>query len=309
MVLTRKEIVHKSKDAKQEVKKIPVPDVKGKLEHLKDFASELIRPRPIDIWLPENYEAESADHFPVIYMHDGQMIFHHEESSLAGMDLFWDVDKTITKLTNENKIRPAIVVAVWMSDWAKGARGAEFMPQKVVPSEVWKEMLKDSDSFATEVGGESISSDNYLRFFVEELKPFVDNNYRTLTGKEETFIAGSSMGGLISAYAIAEYPEIFGGAACLSTDWSIADGLAVDWFNKNWPSAGENRVYFDYGTETFDALYEPYQLEMDKVMRKYGYVEGEDWITRRFEGDDHHPKAWRERFHIPLEFLLGTNNQ
>lgn len=100
MVLTRKEIVHKSKDAKQEVKKIPVPDVKGKLEHLKDFASELIRPRPIDIWLPENYEAESADRFPVIYMHDGQMIFHQEESSLAGMDLFWDVDKTITQLTN-----------------------------------------------------------------------------------------------------------------------------------------------------------------------------------------------------------------
>ena len=158
------------------------------------------------------------------------------------------------------------------------------------------------------MGGESISSDNYLRFFVEELKPFVDNNYRTLTSKNDTFIAGSSMGGLISAYAIAEYPDIFGGAACLSTDWSIGDGIVVDWFNKNWPTARGNRVYFDYGTETFDALYEPYQLEMDKVMRKYGYLEDEDWVTRRFEGDDHHPKAWRERFHIPLEFLLGTKN-
>lgn len=308
MVSTRKEIVQKSKQAKQEVTKIPIPGLKGKLEHLKDFASELVRPRPVDIWFPENYEADSTDRFPVIYMHDGQMIFHHEDSSLAGMDLFWDVDKTITKLTKAKKIRPAIVVAVWMSDWAKGARGAEFMPQKAVPSEVWKEMLKDSDSFATEMGGESISSDNYLRFFVEELKPFVDNNYRTLTSKNDTFIAGSSMGGLISAYAIAEYPDIFGGAACLSTDWSIGDGIVVDWFNKNWPTARGNRVYFDYGTETFDSLYEPYQLEMDKVMRKYGYLEDKDWVTRRFEGDDHHPKAWRERFHIPLEFLLGTKN-
>ena len=103
MVSTRKEIVQKSKQAKQEVKKIPIPDLKGKLEHLKDFASELVRPRPVDIWLPENYEADSTDRFPVIYMHDGQMIFHHEDSSLAGMDLFWDVDKTITKLTNEKK--------------------------------------------------------------------------------------------------------------------------------------------------------------------------------------------------------------
>ena len=112
MVSTRKEIVQKSKQAKQEVKKIPVPDFKGKLEHLKDFASELVRPRPVDIWLPENYEADSTDRFPVIYMHDGQMIFHHEDSSLAGMDLFWDVDKTITKLTKAKKIRPLSLIHI-----------------------------------------------------------------------------------------------------------------------------------------------------------------------------------------------------
>ena len=88
MVSTRKEIVHKSKQAKQEVTKIPIPDLKGKLIHLKDFASELVRPRPVDIWFPENCEADSTDRFAVIYMHDGQMIFHHEDSSLAGMGLF-----------------------------------------------------------------------------------------------------------------------------------------------------------------------------------------------------------------------------
>ena len=101
---------------------------------------------------------------------------------------------------------------------------------------------------------------------------------------------------MISAYAIAEYPDIFGGAACLSTDWSIGDGIVVDWFNKNWPTARGNRVYFDYGTETFDSLYEPYQLEMDKVMRKYGYPEDKDWVTRRFEGDDHHPRRGENAF-------------
>ncbi|HBK18324.1 MAG TPA: esterase, partial [Gammaproteobacteria bacterium] len=65
------------------------------------------------------------------------------------------------------------------------------------------------------------------------------------------------------------------------------------------------RLYFDYGTETLDARYEPYQQQMDAVMRKYGYTQDDDWVTLRFEGEDHTPRAWRERLHIPLAFLLG----
>ena len=116
---------------------------------------------------------------------------------------------------------------------------------------------------------------------------------------------GSSMGGLISAYAFAEYPDVFGGAACMSTDWTIGKGAVAQWFNSHWPSAGSNRIYFDYGTETMDALYEPFQLKMNDVMRKHGYTEGDDWITRCFEGADHSPKSWNRRLHVPLKFLLG----
>ncbi len=305
MALTREEIVKKTEQTKQNIPRIPVPTLEGTLIHHTEFSSKFVRARPVDIWLPEDYDSNSNNRYPVIYMHDGQFLFHHKDSSLAGMDLFWDVDKTINRLSKMGEIRPAIVVAVWMSEWTKGARGAEFMPQKSVTVEVWKEMQRKTGSFAAEQGRESISSDNYLRFLVDELKPFVDNNYQTLTEKDDTFIVGSSMGGLISAYALAEYPRVFGGVACLSTDWAIADGIVVEWFKGNWPSAGGNRVYFDHGTETFDALYAPYQLKMDEVMREYGYIEGDNWVTRRFEGADHSPKAWRERLHIPLKFLLG----
>ena len=128
--------------------------------------------------------------------------------------------------------------------------------------------------------------------------------FDALTGGPQV-IVGSSMGGLISAYAIAEYPEMFGGAACLSTHWPVGFGTVVQWFDDHWPVAGSNRLYFDYGTETLDAQYEPYQQQMDTVMRKYGYTEGEDWVTRRFAGEEHSPRAWRERLHIPLAFLLG----
>ena len=56
-----------------------------------------------------------------------------------------------------------------------------------------------------------------------------------------------------------------------------------------------------------DAYYEPYQMQMDEVMRKYGYTEAQDWVTRRFEGADHSPKSWNARLHIPLKFLLGSS--
>ena len=152
-----------------------------------------------------------------------------------------------------------------------------------------------------------IISDNYLKFIVEELKPFVDLNYRTKPGKENTFILGSSMGGLISAYAVSEYPQIFGGAACLSTDWTLGKGAEIAWYEKNWPAAGSHKIYFDFGTGWMDANYQSYQNEMDKVMIKHGYKKGEDWITKKFEGAGHFPHEWRSRMHIPLTFLLGQN--
>ncbi len=290
---------------KEQIAQRAMTPIQGEIVHYQEFPSKHVRPRPVDVWLPEGYDSASSDRYPVIYMHDGQMMFHLSTSPYAGMDLFWDVDKAITRLAGEDEIRPAIVVSVWMADWAKGARGAEYMPQKPVTDEVWQRMKEIGESFAVEDGGETMGSDNYLKFLVDELKPFIDETYPTQSDRDNTFVAGSSMGGLISAYAIAEYPDVFGGAACMSSAWNIGDGAVVQWLTQHWPSAGAHRVYFDYGTEGLDAHYEPYQKQMDKVMRQHGYTSGEDWVTLRFDGADHSPRAWRERLHTPLKFLLG----
>ena len=82
--------------------------------------SELKGVRPVNVWLPEGYDPASSDRYPVIYMHDGQMMFDHDTSPYAGMDVFWDVDKAITKLVRNGEIRPAIVVAIWMASGTKG---------------------------------------------------------------------------------------------------------------------------------------------------------------------------------------------
>ena len=306
MPMTKEEL-QKLERMKENIPRIPVPPLEGSLVHYKEFPSQWIRPRPVDVWLPGGFDADASERYPVIYMHDGQMMFHHADSSLAGMDVFWDVDKVMTRLISSDEIRPAIVVSVWMADWDKGARGAEYMPQKAVTTQVWNKMREGNSKWSAKEGGDVISSDNYLRFLVSELKPFIDQTWPTLTGSADTFVVGSSMGGLISAYAIAEYPDVFGGATCMSTDWTIGEGTVARWFNDHWPAPGANRIYFDYGTETMDAYYEPYQTQMDEVMRKYGYTEDQDWVTRRFEGADHSPRSWNARLHVPLKFLLGSS--
>jgi predicted alpha/beta superfamily hydrolase len=149
-------------------------------------------------------------------------------------------------------------------------------------------------------------SDRYLKFLMWELKPFMDEHYRTLPDRENTFTMGSSMGGLISIYAVCEYPDRFAGAGCISTHWPAAGGIVVDYLAQALPEAGEHRIYFDHGTATVDALYEPYQEEVDQILIAKGYTHGEDWVTLKFEGAEHGERAWRERVHMPLEFLLET---
>jgi predicted alpha/beta superfamily hydrolase len=151
-----------------------------------------------------------------------------------------------------------------------------------------------------------MGADAYLRFLVDELKPFVDATYRTLPGRDDTFVMGSSMGGLISLYALCEYPQVYGGAGCLSTHWPAGDGIVIDYLAETLPPPGHHKIYFDYGTETLDAQYEPYQRRADQVMRAAGYTEGVEWMTRRFDGAAHDEAAWQARVHVPLEFLLGA---
>jgi predicted alpha/beta superfamily hydrolase len=275
--------------------------LEGSLVHYDSFSSEFVEQRPFDVWLPEGYDPESSDRYAVVYMHDGQFLFDHPTSPYFGTVWIWDVDKAMTRLIREHKIRPAIVVSIWNLPDTK--RRTEYMPQKPVTEEAGLALKAEG----SDVTREAISSDNYLRFLVEELKPFIDENYATYTDPANTFVIGSSMGGMISAYAIAEYPDVFGGSACMSTHFSMAGGVVLDWYQSHWPDAGTNRVYFDFGTETLDADYEPYQLLMDDVMRAKGFQENVDWMTRKYEGHDHSPKYWRERLHIPLEFLLGSH--
>lgn len=217
--------------------------------------------------------------------------------------LEWNVDETISLLQASGTIRECIVVGIWNTP----ARQAEYFPQKSL--DYLSATMRDS-LLQVSLGGKP-QSDNYLAFLTKELKPFIDTHFSTHNGSDNTFIAGSSMGALISLYAICEYPEMFGGAACLSTHWVGTTTVRSkyifpalnSYLNRYLPSPQGHKIYFDYGTRTLDSLYKPFQLLIDSTMSSRGYS-NTNWMTREFIGDEHSERSWGKRLSLPLTFLM-----
>ena len=272
----------------------PLLNATGTTESWQRMPSRHVGARDVDVWLPPSYGKDPQKRYPVLYMHDGQNLF---DPALSYIGVDWDIDGVMTRLIQAGDIREAIVVGVWNTP----LRFAEYMPKAPVRTETVGSGVEGRALGRTE----DIRSDAYLRFLVDELKPFIDTRYRTRTGRNDTLVMGSSMGGLISLYAAARYPEVFGGVGAVSTHWPACDGCVIDWLGAHLPDPRTHRLYFDHGTAALDAMYPPYQARMDALLRKGGYIEDENWITRRFEGAEHNEAAWRARVEIPLKFLLA----
>ena len=241
----------------------------GTLERIENFPSKYVRARNVDVWLPEGYSKKKK--YAVLYMHDGQMLF---DSSITWNKQEWKVDEVAAQLMKEGKTKDFIVVAIWNH---ADIRHPNYFPQK--PFESLPEKFRDSiiNNSKKQYGSDfkELDSDNYLKFIVEELKPYINTNFSVKTDAVNTFVAGSSMGGLISMYALCEYPKVFGGAGCLSTHWvgikphkgnPIPEAF-FKYLEENLPSPKTHKIYFDYGTATLDKFYLPYQHRVDEVLK------------------------------------------
>lgn len=265
---------------------------------IETFPSQIISPRPIEILVPSVSDQNVT--FPVLYMFDGQNLFHSFKGWSGELNEGWRVDAVLDRLNRAGSLGQIIVVGIYN---AKEKRGAEYMPAKPYDL-VQKRIAETTHEWYQSFREFPPESDKQLRFIVEELKPYMDANFRTRKTKEYTFVAGSSMGGLISAYAICEYPDIFGGAACLSTHWSPLDGVFLEYLKDHLPDPASHKLYFDLGTEGLDAGYELYQNKVDSMMIARGFEKDVNWMTREFVGAKHHEDDWHARFHIPLQFLI-----
>ncbi len=286
-----------------------VPKVSsGTIKQFPNFPSKFVAARNIDVWLPTHYDKNKK--YPVLYMADGKGLF---DSTIMWNNQEWGVDETMAALLKENKIKECIVVGIWNSE---ATRQTDYFPQKAFELLTPKQQ---ADFYAAYLGDQpllvgKVQSDNYLKFLVQELKLYINNTYSVFTDVENTFVAGSSYGGLISLYAICEYPYVFGGAACLSTHWPgilttkdnpIPDAI-ITYLKGNLPDPKNHKIYFDCGDQNLDAMYPPIQKRVDSLMVAKGF-NATNWKTGYFPGEGHGEKAWNKRLNIPLEFLFKNN--
>ena len=276
-----------------DVSPVKTADLIGTLHHFPNVPSTFNNPRNVDVWLPPKYNESDANGYNVLYMHDGQNLFESQKSFI-GVD--WGLDQTLAVLCQKDEIRPTIVVGIWNTPH----RLREYLPQRPFCEH---QSQQSRGRVVKRYGGVPIS-DKYLRFLVFELKPFVDRRYHTRPEREFTFLMGSSMGGLISLYGICEYPQIFGGAGCLSTHRPIAHRSFLKYLKARLPEPRRHKIYLDYGDEANSAGYLVRQKRVEHIFRDRGYVSGIDWLAKCYAGDPHSETAWRTRVHVPLRFLL-----
>jgi enterochelin esterase-like enzyme len=267
-------------------------------------------PMTVWVWLPPEYEAAKSKRFPVLYMHDGQNLF---DKALTGYNQEWQMDEAIPRMVREGDLRSWIVVGVQ----SPKSRYRGLFPEKILPLLPADFQKRVTDLDIGEPKSE-FAGDAYLKFMVEAVKPRVDREFRTLKGPQDTAVMGSSMGGLMAFYAMAEYPEVFGQAAAVSMHVALAmsseKGVdhtkiaadAADAFRRYLATSkmkpGQNRLYIDHGTGTLDGSYGPYSSALVPMLEAAGW-KGPDFMFRTFAGAEHNETAWSQRVDIPLAFL------
>ena len=240
----------------------------GNVEFHPEIYSQIMDiKRDIFVWLPPGYDENVSRRYPVLYMHDGQNLID-PKTSYTGKD--WQVDETVTRLIKEYKIKEIIVVGIYNS----------------------KDRLEEY-SF-TDKGKK------YQKFIIEELKPFVDSDYRTLPDNKNTAIIGSSMGGLASFIIAWNHPEIFSMAGCMSSSFYYNDENIFKMIDEYNEPKKHIKFYIDHGE---DGLLRGQRMFCKLTQR--GYVIGTDLDYFYARGAEHNESEWAKRLERPLIFFFG----
>ncbi|WP_460566940.1 alpha/beta hydrolase [Flaviaesturariibacter terrae] len=230
---------------------------------------QLGRTRRIWVYLPKDY-ATSTRHYPVLYMHDGQNLF---DESTAGFGE-WGVDEALDTL--ERRYGGIIVVGI---DHGGDKRINEYCPY-------------DMERFGK---GEGKA---YTDFLVQTLKPYIDSSFRTRRDRANTWVAGSSMGGLISLYAHLRYPGVFGGSGVFSPAFWIAPDLKKDVLRHGGSLRG--KVYFYAGEEESETMV-PDMLKIFQLLHQRTPAPMQTAVRA---GAHHNEAAWRKEFPAFIEFMM-----
>ena len=237
----------------------------------------------VDVWVPPTLNAET----PVLVMHDGHNLFYPKLSSFGAT---WRViDAMPNRVQAANK---PLIIGVWQEQPEN--RALELGPEDFITET--PSALANIPVHMLPKSGYSNMGNTYQALIAEKILPVLSDLYAIKLDPSRTAIAGSSMGGLASLYALVKYPKVYGTALAYSTHWPIGGDAMVDWFVKNLPMDGKHRVWSDTGTVELDAQYAPFHARFVSKMPSDNFVgaiypmtgHNEDWWAGRVE----HPINW-----------------
>lgn len=235
------------------------------------YMPQLDRKRRIWIYLPKNYSTAKR-RYPVIYMNDGQNLFNEQTAAFGE----WGVDEALDTLMQKTG-KEAIIIGI---DHGVDKRLSEYMP------------------YAHEKYGKGEGT-QYVDFIAQTLKPYIDKNYRTLKDSLNTYIAGSSLGGLISLYALAKYPNVFAGVGIFSPALWAAPSIYEEVAKATW--SNQKRLFFYAGGKESNEMIPDMNKMVESIKAKGTYN-----IRSLIDPLGKHNEAnWREEFPLFYHFILN----
>lgn len=253
----------------------------------RGFPSRILKnKRTLLVCLPASYTADKARRYPVIYMHDGQNVFD-SGTSYSGVE--WGAYETAAALSEEKPPLEAIIVGIYNN----------------------KERIEEYAPYRDAVRGGGKGRE-YSEFLVKEVKPFIDAKYRTLGGREDTAVAGSSLGGLISLFLILEYPEVFSKAGVLSPSlyWAGRELLGL---SKKKADPARMKIWLSMGTAEgarsgrIKNLTEPVRCsrELRDILLVKGFKQNKSLIYYEEKGGRHNEAYWAKLLPDVFRFFLS----
>lgn len=241
-----------------------------------DVASaHLEKARNVLVWLPPSYQDASEKRYPVLYMHDGQQLFD-PATSTWGQD--WEVDEWCDSLMRTGQMQEIIVVGIYCT------------PER-------------RREYSTLHG-----ADAYTRFVIDELKPWIDEHYRTLPDRTHTAVAGSSMGGGISFHMAWTRPDVFSKAACLSPAFTYEQDPILMQRVRECTEQPDLRLYLYCGEadELERTLIKDLRL-MQNTLAEIGWSKGPDLMIEEDPAGQHNEATWARHTGTWLQFLFGLD--
>jgi enterochelin esterase-like enzyme len=255
----------------------------GSLRKHDKFRSRILRSaRDIVVYLPPGYEEQAQRRFPVLYLQDGQNLFDGATSYIPGM--YWRVGETTDHLIAAGTIQPLIIVGIYN---AGVRRVREYTPTNI-----------------PRIGGGQAG--RYLRMLTEELMPFIETQYRVLSGPAHTGFGGSSLGGLLTLFAGLRFPHVFGRLAALSP--SV-------WWGHQWihefaaraDVSPRPRIWLDIGTQESARIVREVERLRNLLIEK-GWTPEQDLHFEIIDRGEHNEAAWAQRVGPFLQFLFPAGD-